>query len=153
SGVIASIPSNGGTYTYIYSVTGACLDAPAIRKLYLHAVKNNRIFFPRDTIAVCREQAEALQMNQIFGVEAAGAWSTNTNPDLMNNPAYISQSTAPSIHAGAVVFNGKAAYEAGVLMPVTYHGKPAEAIEFYYTVDTGCLQGVYKAVIVLYSEQ
>jgi hypothetical protein len=152
TGVISSIPSSGGTYTYIYSITSACLAVPDVGKVYLHTVKNSRIFFPRDTIAVCYEKAEALQMNQIFGVEAEGTWNTNTTPDLMNNPAYIRQSTAPSPYAGAVVFNGKAAYGAGVLTPITYQGKPAEAIEFYYTVDAGCLQGVYKVVIVLYSE-
>jgi hypothetical protein len=89
-------------------------------------------------------------MNQIFGVEAEGTWSAN--PDLMNNPAYIHQSTAPS-NAGAVVFNGKAAYEASGLLPtIMYQGNPAKAIEFSYTVPAGCLQGVYKAVIVLFEE-
>jgi hypothetical protein len=147
TGIIASIPSSGGTYTYTYRVSAVCLAADADRKVYLRVVKNNKVFFPHDTIAVCYEQAEALQMNQIFGVEAEGTWITS--PNLMNS-AYIHQSTAPSIHAGATVFNGKAAYGAGVLTSITYQGKPAEAIEFYYTVPTDCLQGVYKVVVVLY---
>jgi hypothetical protein len=49
-----------------------------------------------------------------------------------------------------VVFNGKAAYDNGsVLKSITYRGKSAQAIDFYYTVSDGCLAGEYKVVIVL----
>jgi hypothetical protein len=135
-----------GTYTYKYSVTAKCLAAPINRKVYVHSLHNNRVFFPRDTIYVCREHAEALQINQIFGVEAEGEWSTS--PDLMTSK-YIHQSPASSPYAGAVVFNGKAAYDDGQLTTITYKGTPAKAITFYYDVPDGCLKKNYKVVIVI----
>ncbi|MDR1339816.1 MAG: hypothetical protein LBK58_07180 [Prevotellaceae bacterium] len=145
TGVISSTPPYG-TYTYTYRASSECLAGETDRKVYLHTVRSNRVFFPSDTVSVCRKYAEALQINQIFGVEAAGTWSTV--PDLMTS-GYIRQSPVSSPYAGAVVFNGKAAYDDGILPTIPYYGKPAHAIEFYYTVSDGCLKKEYKTVIVI----
>jgi hypothetical protein len=109
-------------------------------------VSNSNITFPRDTIAICWEKAAALQMNRIFGVEAAGSWSTI--PDLIPSD-YIRESPSSSPYAGAMVFNGKTAYKDGKGKTITYRGNPAQAIEFDYEVTDGCLKETYKVVIVL----
>jgi hypothetical protein len=113
----------------------------------LHVVKDKKIFAPRDTVAICWEHAEVMQINQLFGVEANGVWSTN--PVLTSTYLHLSPSSSP--YAGALVFNGKAAYEDGILPSITYHGETARKIEFYYTVAAGnCLGNkVYKVVVVL----
>ena len=145
TGVVSSIP-NAGTFTYRYSIANTC-GVTADRKVYLHVAKNKR-FFTRDTIAICLEQAEALQINQIFCVEASGVWSTDP-VDLMTNPTYIRQSSS-ALHSGAVVFNGKAAYDDKALKPTTYRGdESAQAIDFIYEVSDGCLAKKYRVVIVL----
>jgi hypothetical protein len=146
TGIIASVPSAQSVYTFKYNASSHC-STPVSRKVYLHVAANKQIFVPRDTIAVCWKYAEALQINQLFGIEAAGTWSTV--PVL--SPAYIRLSPSSSPYAGALTFNGKAAYEDGVLTPLTYRGEPARQIEFYYTVPAGeCLGNrVYKVVTVL----
>jgi hypothetical protein len=143
TGETGAIPSHG-VYTYKYSVTG-CESTPLQRIVYLHVVSNDKSLFLRDTVAVCWEQAEALQINQMFGIEAPGVWTTI--PDLMTS-AYIRQTPV-----GAVIFNGTAAYKyaagAESLPIITYQNEPAKIIEFYYTVPAGCLTKKYKVVIVL----
>jgi hypothetical protein len=146
TGIIGSVPSTQSVYTFIYSASSHCV-ASVSRKVYLHVAGDRKVFAPRDTVAVCWKYAEVLQVNQMFGIEAAGTWSTV--PVL--SPAYIHQSASPSPYAGALIFNGKAAYEDGVLTAVTYHGEPARQIEFYYTVPAGDCLGdkAYRVVIVL----
>ncbi|MDR1340151.1 MAG: hypothetical protein LBK58_08885 [Prevotellaceae bacterium] len=146
TGIIGSVPSTQSVYTFKYNASSHC-SAPASRNVYLHVATNKKIFVPRDTVAVCWKHAEALQINQMFGIEAAGTW--NTAPVL--SPALVHLSPASSPYAGALVFNGKAAYEDGVLTPVIYRGEPARQIEFYYSVPAGECFGnrVYKIVIVL----
>jgi hypothetical protein len=146
TGIIAAVPASPSVYTLKYSASSHCI-ASVSRKIYLHTVNEKKIFARRDTIAVCWKYANTMQINQLFGIEAAGTWSTI--PVLTS--AYVNQSPSSSPYAGALVFNGKAAYEDGVLPTVTYHGIPARKIEFYYAVPaSNCLgDKVYKTVIVL----
>jgi hypothetical protein len=140
------VPPTSAVYTLKYKASSHCVT-DIERKVYLHVANVKKIFAPRDTVAVCWKYAEALQINQMFGVEADGTWSTV--PALTS--AYINQSPSSSPYAGALVFNGKAAYADGVLPMITYHGDAARKVEFYYTVPSGNCLGdkVYKIVIVL----
>jgi hypothetical protein len=45
------------------------------RKVYLEMLKNDRMRPLKDTIAVCYKYAEAMNINQLFGLEAKGEWS------------------------------------------------------------------------------
>jgi hypothetical protein len=146
TGIIVKVPPTSAVYTLKYKASSHCVT-DSERKVYLHVANVKKIFAPRDTVAVCWKYAEALQINQMFGVEADGTWSTV--PALTS--AYINQSPSSSPYAGALVFNGKAAYADGVLPMITYHGDAARQVEFYYTVPSGNCLGdkVYKIVIVL----
>ncbi|MDR2382553.1 MAG: hypothetical protein LBD76_01550 [Prevotellaceae bacterium] len=145
TGIISSTPSTTGVYTLKYKASSHCV-ASKERKVYLHVVNDKKIFAPRDTVAICWKYAEALRINQLFGIEATGVWSTSP---FMMSYLYLSPSSSP--YAGALIFNGKAAYEYGTLPTITYHGEAARQIEFYYTIPAGnCLGNkVYKIVIVL----
>jgi hypothetical protein len=146
TGIIGSVPATPSIYTLKYSASSHCA-ALTERIVYLHVVKDKKIFAPRDTVAVCWKYAGAMQINQLFGVEAGGTWSTV--PVLTDG--YIHQSPSSSPYAGALVFNGKSAYEDGILPAITYHGEPSRKIEFYYTVSADNCLGYkeYKVVIVL----
>jgi hypothetical protein len=150
TGIIRSIPAMPTVYTLKYKASSNCTttEKEKERKVYLQVINNSKkTVAPRDTIAVCRDYAEAMQINQLFGIEAGGTW--RTVPTLASK--YISQSPSSSRHAGALVFNGKAAWIDGVLPAITYHDAASNAIEIYYTVPAGnCLGGKeYKVVIVL----
>jgi hypothetical protein len=145
TGIIGSIPASSAVHTFKYTASSHCVTSVA-RKVYLHAGGKN-IFMPRDTVAICWLYADALQINQMFGIEAVGTWSTI--PALSS--AYLHRSPSSSPYADAVVFNGKKAYEDNILTASTYHGVAARKVEFSYTVPAGDCLGdkTYKVVIVL----
>jgi hypothetical protein len=98
----------------------------------------------KDTVEICHLQAGAVQINQLFGIEAGGTWSYPST-------VYITESTSPT-YSGAVVMNGKGIYENdSSIQFITYHGVNAKAVKFTYTADIdGCLKGkVYEMVIIL----
>ncbi|MDR2286225.1 MAG: hypothetical protein LBE04_01925, partial [Prevotellaceae bacterium] len=103
----------------------------------------------KDTIAVCYKHAEAVNINQIFGIEAGGSWEyySSAQHDVDN---YVKQSTSP-VHGGAVVMNGKGIYEDTSISDTLYHGVKAKTVKFTYTPDSdSCLKNkAYSVVIVL----
>jgi hypothetical protein len=106
---------------------------------------------PRDTIAICYEIAGAVQINQIFGIDAGkGTWTyfSQTDNDV-DDYVTVSQSTE---YGGAVIMDGKAIYEDPTIGSYPYHSMTdAKKVEFTYTPATGsCLAGkTYKVVIIL----
>jgi hypothetical protein len=100
----------------------------------------------KDTVVMCYRYAEAVNINQLFGIEANGAWIYP--PDIA---PYVTESTSPR-HAGAVVMNGKDIYENVPSLTGNYHGlNNVKIIDFVYKTDSdSCLDGQeYKIVIVL----
>jgi hypothetical protein len=100
----------------------------------------------KDTIAMCYLYSEAVNINQLFGIEAGGTWLYPS--DIA---PYVTESTSPT-HAGAVVMNGKGIYENVSSLTGNYHGlNNVKIIDFVYKTDiNGCLKGKeYKIVIVL----
>jgi hypothetical protein len=126
-----------GVHSFTYTVQSRCVDEQK-RKVYVEVLKN-RTPSIMDTIAICHKYTEAMLINQLFGIEAAGVW---TYPDI---PDYISESSN-----GAVVMNGKAIYEKN-LAPGIYRGKKVNMIQFTYTPNnSGCLKHkIYKMTIAL----
>jgi hypothetical protein len=107
----------------------------------------------RDTVEICYETAGAVQINQIFGIDAGeGIWSyfSQTASDVN---AYVSVSQSPE-YKGAVIMNGKAIYTSAIGY-YPYRGMTdSKKVEFTYTPAAGsCLAGkTYKVVIILYKE-
>ncbi|MDR2287386.1 MAG: hypothetical protein LBE04_07940, partial [Prevotellaceae bacterium] len=134
------------THTLTYTIASRCVSEQK-RKVYLEMLKNDRMRPLRDTIAVCYKHAEALHINQIFGIEANGSW---WYPLEMED--YISKSTSP-IHSGAVVMNGKGIYEDNSILLSSYHGVNAKTVKFTYTTDnSSCLKGKSYSVVIVLTE-
>jgi hypothetical protein len=157
-----SIPDNAGSistsalatsriHTLTYTVSSRCVGAQK-RKVYLEVLRNGVTRQPRDTIAICHLYAEAVNINQLFGLEAGGTWLYSAVGGE-NITAYVTESPSSSDYAGAVVMNGKAIYgDSSIPFIANYHatGNNVKMVKFTYTAGTGCLAGKsYSMVIVL----
>jgi hypothetical protein len=139
-----------GTYTYNYSVTNSCV-ADMKRKIYINMISNSDKFrLSKDTVVVCYERAEALQINRLFGIEAGGSleYFSSVPNDI---DGYVTVSPHSSPFDGAVTMNGKAVYESPTIPVYNYHGIAAKKAVFTYTSDgDSCLKGkTYTVVIIL----
>jgi hypothetical protein len=132
-------------YTFNYTVSNPCAT-DVRRKVYLEALRPDRMRPLRDTVAICYEYAEALQINQLFGIEARGDWSYLADGNIT---PYITESNSAT-HDGAVVMNGKAIYE-NIPTTFLYHGIATKRVTVTYTPATdSCLDGnTYTIVIIL----
>jgi hypothetical protein len=158
-----SIPDNAGTismtpalaasriHTLTYTVSSRCVSDQK-RKVYLEILRNGATRTPKDTVAICYLYAEAVNINQLFGIEAGGTWTYEAIPggDIS---AYVTESTSP-VHAGAVVMNGKAIYgDDDIPFIENYHttGNSVKMVKFTYPPgENSCLNGKpYSMVIVL----
>jgi hypothetical protein len=136
-------------YTFTYTLADMCGQSPQ-RKVYLEKLTPDRMRPLKDTVVMCYRYAEAVQINQLFGIEANGKWEyySSATDDVKS---YVSKSTSPT-YAGAVVMNGKAIYEDDDILLASYHGYDnVKTVTFIYESDIdGCLHGVkYRLVIVL----
>jgi hypothetical protein len=103
----------------------------------------------KDTIAICYENADAVNVNQIFGIDAGkGTWTYKSHSAGDIN-AYVKVS-ASATYGGAVALNGKALYGSSIAA-ITYHGVSAKKAVFTYKSENGsCLEGKsYQIVIIL----
>jgi hypothetical protein len=130
------------TYTYTYTVTNPCIGNMT-RKIYLKMLGSNGLKQPQDTVTICYETAEAVNINQIFGIDAGGTWMY-VSPDG-NISAYVTESAA---YGGAVIMNGKGIYEN---TSIGFYGTTnTKRVVFTYTPAGSCLDGkTYKMVIIL----
>jgi hypothetical protein len=146
--VATSQIASSNVRTFTYTVTNPCLATPITRKIYVERLRPNRMRPLPDTIAICYERADMVNINQIFGIDAGkGTWSYYSHsPHDIDEYVTVSTSTA---YGGAVALNGKALYESGVTS-VKYHGIDVKKAVFIYTpAPDSCLTGSYKIVIVL----
>jgi hypothetical protein len=130
-------------YTFTYTVSNACAT-DVKRKLYLETLRPGRMRPLMDTITICYEYAEAIQLNQIFGIEAGGEWSFSADDDAVDVIPYIMESFSTT-HKGAMVMNGKAIYIDNAVADEPYH-----VVVTYTPAPGSCLDGkTYSIVIVL----
>ncbi|MDR0558864.1 MAG: hypothetical protein LBG92_01730 [Prevotellaceae bacterium] len=146
TGIINSDLLTGtNTHIYTYTISNNCISNYT-RRLYLHIIKNSNFNMRTpDTVTVCYKYAEVLQINQIFGMDFEGTLTYDTSiPGIQN---YMNLQT-PS---NGLIFNGKGAYEAGILPSVIYNGQTARYINFEYTSSlSSCLNGKkFKITVVL----
>lgn len=141
------------TYVYNYKITNTCYDATA--RVYIRTVENSPFGLPPDTVIICWENAEALQLNQILGIEAGGNLSSDAT--VM---AHVKKAAAPKLYSGAMIFNGQTAYKALLNNPTYVYTGPkttgsAIQVKFTYAINNprSCLNGKeYELVLILTDE-
>jgi hypothetical protein len=136
----------GRTYTYTYTATNPCISDYR-RKIYLKTLNGDSPRLPKDTIYICYETAEAIQINQIFGIDADGSWLYV--PDGGDISPYIMESAT---FGGAQTMNGKGIYDDNTVPTFAWNGTTAKKIAVTYTPsNTSCLNGkMYRIIIVIY---
>jgi hypothetical protein len=150
AGVVStgSLPQSG-TLTLMYAMNGGCSTGQQ-RIAYLEVLKNRRSRMLRDSIVMCYKDAEGLQINQLFGIEADGDWLYNgallVNGDI---GSYVNVS-----NSGAVVLDGKKLYEyASVPLIERPDGTKTKTVAISYEAHAKCLENeVFTVKIVLTDE-
>jgi hypothetical protein len=137
-------------YTFTYELSDLCGLSPK-RKVYLEKLEPDKMHPLKDTVVICYKYAEAVQINQLFGIEAKGKW-TYYSSVAGDVDQYVTESTSPE-YGGAVVMNGKAIYESSIPTG-SYHGlNNVKIVTFTYRADDdSCLHGKDYTVTVVLSE-
>ncbi|MDR1593347.1 MAG: hypothetical protein LBS43_02525, partial [Prevotellaceae bacterium] len=134
-------------YTFTYTISSRCV-ADQKRKAYIEVLNDSRQLKHKDTVVICYKYAEAVQINQLFGVEAQGGyWNYPAVIDpAIVGPLYIKESSS-----GAVVMNGKEIYENVSSLTGNYHGLTnVKIVKITYKANNSCLlDPEYDVVIVL----
>jgi hypothetical protein len=144
AGEIAGNALNANSSTLTYKARRFCLN-DVTRKVYVEVLKNGRMRSLRDSISICYENAEAVNINHIFGIDASGEWTYFAiNPDdgsTINIEAYVTKSVAPSPYASAIVLDGK-----------TLHSIAKQAVFTYTPAPGNCLDGKSYTVKIVLTE-
>jgi hypothetical protein len=128
-------------HTFTYTVDAYCATG-ITRKVYLEPLRPERMRPLKDSVVICYLYAEALQINQLFGIEAYGDWSFDAGG--YNITPYITESTSPAYN-GAVIMDGKAIYE-----QFASGGNPMRIKVTYKSADGSCLAGkAFPITIIL----
>jgi hypothetical protein len=146
--VAANYLAYSSVRTFTYTVSNTCLTTDITRKIYVERLNPGRMRPLRDTIVICYERADMVQINQIFGIDAGtGTWEYySLTPDDID--AYVTESHS-SAYRGAVVLNGKALYESAI-PTIKYHGIDVKKAVFTYTPENGnCLAGKSYTIVVI----
>lgn len=138
----ASQLQQGHVYTYFYEIQNSC-SLVQNGTLYLAVPKDYLLESNRGELKICYENATAIQLNQIFGVDADGTWSCTP---LAANSHLLVSTTTP--HTGAAIFNGKAAWGNNT---IPFDGNGNKVITITYTPAPGsCFAGnIYTITIIL----
>jgi hypothetical protein len=145
AGVIAgnALNANSSTLTFTYKARRFCRN-DVTRKVYVEVLKNGRMRPLRDSISICYENAEAVNINHIFGIDAGGEWRYHAiKPDgsTIDIETYVTKSISPSPYAGAITLDGKTLYSI------------AKQAVFTYTPASGsCLDGKSYTVKIVLTE-
>jgi predicted outer membrane repeat protein len=145
-----------GTLTLMYTVSGGCVPTAQQRTAYVEVLKNKRSHMLRDSIVICHENAGALQLNQLFGIEADGEWlfDNGGTPEPLDASAvkdYVGISSK-----GAVILNGCELYKKMTGIPtVTWSsGVKSKSVAIIYKANvTGCLKGEKFTVKIILTEE
>jgi hypothetical protein len=138
-----------GTFTYTYTRDSRCAfpQSRVTGKAYVH-IPQGRIPRRPDTIAICRDQASAINVNSVFGFELDGTLKYD-----IHDPANAISAHVKSTPLGALYFNGAKAYDAAKTNPdynVAYHGAVETGFIFEYNYSSSnCIAGKKRIVIVV----
>jgi hypothetical protein len=133
-----------GTFAYRYTRYSECATSSATGKAYVYVV-NGKIPPRRDTVLICLDQAAAINVSAIFGLELGGTWNYPTNLDDI-----VSSNTVTTA-AGTVIFNGQKAFlTTNPAYEVTYRGVASKGFVFEYDYSSGnCVAGKKRITIVI----
>jgi hypothetical protein len=129
-----------GTFTFSFTRFSECGTSSTVGKAYVH-ITTGKIPSRHDTVVICYEQAAAVNISAIFGLELGGNYDNGFDPSWRSTTAL-----------GATIFNGQTAYdEATSVYEVTYRGASGKAFTFEYRYDaSGCnASGKTKITIMI----
>jgi hypothetical protein len=144
--------NNPGMYKFKYEVTNPCLSKSIVRVAYVKILSNNSMRLQNNTVSICYEKAEVLQINQIFGIEADdGTWSYTV--DGGDVTPHIRESTSPSSpYYGAVIMNGRAIYKDSSI-PYYDDILKTKKVTITYTPGSGsCLEDIVFTTTIILTE-
>lgn len=133
-----------GTYKYGYEVTNTCSTDRGV--LYLSISSRPVGGSSVDTLVVCKDFAERINLKQLFGVEAQGTWTY----DNLLKKHIVTATSQP--YAGAMFLNGSAAHRDPDLdgFTTTYRtDTDARQFELTYTADPASCMGNKEIKIVV----
>jgi hypothetical protein len=151
------LPANAlgahGVQTFTYAVKNPCVSDVITRKVYVETLKSGRMRPMKDTIVICYENADAVNINQIFGIDAGkgiwGYYAVQPDGSHQNIDKYVTESTSTK-YGGAVVMNGAGIFGDSATGSYPYNGTTAKKVVFTYAPESGsCLTGSYRIVIML----
>jgi hypothetical protein len=134
--VVTDVSGKQGVATFAYEATNRCVTTALVRKAYMRILSGN-MRMGHNTVTICHEHAEAMQINQIFGIEAGGTFSFAADDGSDITP-YIKESSS---YGGAITMNGNAIYK----------NTPARQVTVTYTpAADSCLAGrIFTIMIIL----
>jgi hypothetical protein len=152
--IIARDLLSSNIHTYEYTIENTCVSGVS-RRFYVHLHADGVEWeAPKDTVIICCEQKDAIQMNQLFGIDSDGKWEYGIKVGdslgyIVELSSHIRQISI-SPYTGALIFDGQAAYFDNSIPVTTYNGVPSKQIIFKYKTAPGCMKGKeYTKVIVL----
>jgi hypothetical protein len=138
------------TYGYKYHIKNSCFEPEG--RLYVKTISDAPLGLPPVEVIVCWEDAAALSLDRILGLEAKGQYiPVEEAPGDLS--AHMETLAAPRAQAGAVLFDGKAAYAALSSPYYRYNSDPdVKKLSFKYRITdpASCLNGqTYSINIIL----
>ncbi|MDR0725528.1 MAG: hypothetical protein LBF59_05925, partial [Prevotellaceae bacterium] len=135
---------NRGTFAYSYTHFSECSTSSAVGKAYVY-IPHGKIPPRPDTVAFCLDQAGAINVNKIFGLELAGSWILSDN--------VVADNTATN-SLGAIIFNGQKAYQEtknNTAYDAIYRGVSGKKFVFEYDYSaSSCASGRKKIVVIVH---
>jgi hypothetical protein len=133
-----------GTFTYGYTRFSECATSPAAGKAYVN-IATGKIPSRSDTVTICFDQAGAININSLFGLELGGSW-------LYDN---VVSNNRVATSLGAIIFNGQKAYQQvknNAAYDAIFHGIAGKGFVFEYDYSgSGCISGTKQIVVLVYT--
>jgi hypothetical protein len=133
-----------GTFAYYYTRYSECATSSATGKAYVY-ITRGKIPHRSDTVLICLDQAAAINISAIFGLELGGNWNYLLDPDdIVSNNTVITPS-------GTVIFNGEKVFPTtNAAYKVTYRGVASKGFVFEYDYSkSNCAIGSKRITIVI----
>lgn len=145
--VIHLSSSDKGIHTFVYEITDVC-ENKSKAKFYLTNRYPARVI--PDTVLICHKTADAIQMNQILGIDVK---ENELSSYIVELNSFLHRSKSPKFE-GAITFSAKKAYLQSNLLPdaPSKYGIGAKKAEFTYRplTESCYTKEEYKLVLILY---